>query len=257
LPAVINQTGAHVFFGSDDPLGRRIGDGSKSYEVIGVVKDLSAPLSQSAVGQSATILPVVYLPLTRADFAHPAGNGMIIMIRSDHGADVMAEVRRKFAAIDPTIVLFDVRTLASQIADTMAYIHLGEYVYGTMGVFGLVLSTIGLAGVTAYSVARRRKEIGIRMALGARRGQVLRLVLREGGCLILSGCALGLLAASAVSRLLAGFNSFLGPSFTAGEHDLRLFIAAPALLASVAMLACYLPARRSTRIDPLKALREE
>ena len=169
----------------------------------------------------------------------------------------MAAVRRTLTAIDPAIVLFDVRTLASQITDTTAYIRLGEYVYASMGLFGLVLSTIGLAGVTAYSVVRRRKEIGIRMALGAGSGQVLRLVLREGGILVLCGCGLGLLAGSAVSRLLAGFSSVLGPSFAAGTHDLRLLIGAPALLASVAMLACYLPARRSTRIDPLKALREE
>jgi ABC-type antimicrobial peptide transport system permease subunit len=257
LPVVINQRAARAFFASDDPVGRRIVDGSKSYEVVGVAKDLSAPLSQTAVGQSAAFVPVVYLPLTRTDFARPPGNGMIVMIRSDHGADAMAGVRRKLSEIDPAVVVFDVRTLSSQIADTMAYLHLGEYIYGSMGLFGLVLSTIGLAGVTAYSVARRRKEIGIRMALGARPGQVLGLVLREGGSLILSGCVLGWLAASAISRVVIGFSSILGPSFAAGAHDLRVFIGGPALLASLAMLACYLPARRSTRIDPLKTLREE
>jgi ABC-type antimicrobial peptide transport system permease subunit len=254
---VINATASHAFFGGRDAIGRRILDGSKSYEVIGVVKDLSAPMSQSAVGQQTSNPPVVYLPMTKSDFAHPGGNGIIVMIRAERGADTMLGARNELASIDPNLVAFDVRTLAQQVNDTLAYVRMGTFIYGGIGGFGLVLASIGLAGVTAYSVARRRKEIGIRMALGARQGQVLRLVMREGGALVAVGSILGLLAAVAASRALSAFESMFGASFLQGMHDPRLVIGAPLLLAGLGMLACYIPARRSMKIDPLVALREE
>jgi predicted permease len=257
VPVVINATASHAFFGGRDAIGRRILDGSKSYEVIGVVKDLSAPMSQSAVGQQTSNPPVVYLPMTKSDFAHPGGNGIIVMIRAERGADTMLGARNELASIDPNLVAFDVRTLAQQVNDTLAYVRMGTFIYGGIGGFGLVLASIGLAGVTAYSVARRRKEIGIRMALGARQGQVLRLVMREGGALVAVGSILGLLAAVAASRALSAFESMFGASFLQGMHDPRLVIGAPLLLAGLGMLACYIPARRSMKIDPLVALREE
>ncbi|HEV2689242.1 MAG TPA: ABC transporter permease [Bryobacteraceae bacterium] len=257
LPVVINQTAARAFFGANEPVGRRIVDAGKSYEVAGVVKDLSAPLSETAQGQVPDAVSVVYLPLTKADFAHPPLNGMIVMLRSDRGADAMEGVRRELAAIDPNVAVFNVRTLGAQVGDTLAYLRISEFVYGGIGLFGLVLAAIGLAGVTAYAVARRRKEIGIRMALGARKGQVLRLVMRESGTLVIAGSVMGLLAAFALSRALAAFSSLFGPAFQASAHDLRLIFGAPAMLAAFAMLACYIPARKSAKIDPVIALREE
>ena len=257
LPVVVNQTAARAFFGASEPVGRRIADAAKSYEVVGVVKDLSAPLSQTAQGQVPDAVPVVYLPLTKTDFAHPPTNGMIVTVRSDRGADAMEGVRRELASIDPNVAVFNVHTLAVQVSDTLAYLRMSEFIYGGIGVFGLILAAIGLAGVTAYSVARRRKEIGIRMALGARAGQVLRLVLREGGSLVIAGSVLGLMAAFGLSRALAAFNNLFGPTFQASAHDPRLIFGAPLLLAALAMLACYVPARRSAKIDPLMALREE
>jgi predicted permease len=262
LPAVLNQTAVQAFFGGRDPVGRRISDAGKSYEVVGVVKDLSAPMSQSGrgsqVGSGAmAIVPVVYLPFTRNDFAHPPGGGMIVMVRGSAGAagDTMQRVRAEIATIDPNLVLFNVRTLGEQVRDTVSYLRLTSMIYGGIGMFGLILAAIGLAGVTAYSVARRRKEIGIRMALGAKRTQVLRLVLREGGLLVVFGCAFGMAAAFALSRAL--LSTLFGPTLAAGAKDPRLIFGAPLLLAALAMLACYLPARKSTQIDPLKALREE
>ena len=257
LPVVINQTAAAAFFASADPLGRRILGAGKSYEVVGVVKDLSAPLSQNAQGQQPSSVPVVYMPMTKKDFAHPPPSGMIVMVRSDRGADGMEGVRRELASIDSNVAVFNVHTLGSQVADSMAYLKVSEFVYGGIGVFGLVLAAIGLSGVTAYSVARRRKEIGIRMALGARKTQVMRLVLREGGWLVIIGSVFGFLAATVLSRALSAFSSIFGPAFQATAHDPRLIFGAPLLLAALAMLACYLPARKSSKIDPLVALREE
>lgn len=268
LPAVINKTAAHAFFGDNEPVGRRISDTGKSYEVIGVVKDFSAPLSETASGEdTAGAIPVIYLPLTKAEFAHPPApgdafvsggtNGLVVMVRSGRGADAIVGVRRELTRMDPNLAVFNVHTLAGEVRDTLAFLQVKEFVYGGIGLFGLVLAAIGLAGVTAYSVARRRKEIGIRMALGARQGQVLRLVMREGGSLVLAGTGLGLLGGLAMSRVLAAFSTLFGPSFQAGIRDPRLILGAPALLAGLAMLACYVPARRSAKIDPLMALREE
>jgi len=262
LPVVINETAARAFFGNGDPLGRRISETGKSYEVVGVVKDLSAPMSQATAGeQMMTSMPVLYLPLTHGDLLSPPPGGMSVMVRVDSHAgsagDAMDGVRRQIAVIDPNLAIFNLRTLAEDVDQTTSYLRMSSVIYGGIGGFGLILAAIGLAGVTAYSVARRRKEIGIRMALGARKGQVLRLVLREGSALVAIGSVLGLAAAFAVSRALSALTSILGNAFHVGINDPRLVFGAPLLLAGLAMLACYIPARRSTQIDPLQALREE
>ena len=139
----------------------------------------------------------------------------------------------------------------------MPSMRLALDMYGGIGVFGLVLAAIGLAGVTAYAVARRRKEIGIRMALGARKAQVLRLVLREGAALVAVGTVLGFLGAIAMVKMLSALTSIFADAFNVATNDPRLLVGAPLLLAALAMLACYIPARRSAKIDPLKALRQE
>ena len=258
LPTVINQAAAREFFGHADPLGRRITEASRAYEVIGVATNIPSPLGARGEGdQLATQIPVVYLPLTRTEFAHSPRGGMVVMIRSAQGADSMEAVRREVASLDPNLVIFNVRTLAEQVDRVSAIIRLDTFFYGAIGGFGLILATIGLAGVTAYSVARRRREIGIRMALGARKGQVLRLVMREGGALVVAGSLFGFFGAIIVARALSAVTNLFGPSFTAGIRDPRLIFGAPLLLASFALFACYIPARRSAKIDPLIALREE
>ena len=123
--------------------------------------------------------------------------------------------------------------------------------------FGLILASIGLAGITAYAVARRKKEIGIRMALGARKAQVLRLVMNEGAALVAVGTVLGFAGAFLISRALSSLTEQLAQAFGAGTGDPVLLIGAPLLLAGLTMLACYLPARRSAEVDPLVALRQE
>jgi macrolide transport system ATP-binding/permease protein len=259
LPVIVNQTAAHDFFGNRDPIGRRILESSQAYEVVGLVKDLSTPMSPAGSGTTGmrSVVPSLYVPLTRSDFARPPMGGMIVMVRATSGKDAMEGIRGEMAALDPNLAMFNVRTLAEQVDQTTAAMRLNTIIYGAIGSFGLILAAIGLAGVTAYSVARRRKEIGIRMALGARKGQVLRLVLREGGTMVLAGSVLGFAGAFGVSRALAAVSSMFGPAFDTGTRDPRLIFGAPLLLAGLAMLACYFPARRSTKIDPLQALREE
>jgi macrolide transport system ATP-binding/permease protein len=249
LPVVLNQTAERKLFGNENAIGKRVRDDKQSYEVVGVVRDL-----KSGMGRSQTI---IYLPLTPRDFARPPAGGMTIMVRSDAGPDTLSGIRNEIAFLDPNLNIFNVQTLNNYLERSRSSIRFAVQTYGGIGVFGLVLAAIGLAGITAYSVAQRRKEIAIRMALGSSRAQVLRLVLREGAALVGVGTVLGFLGAIAIAKILSSLASMFVDALRVGTDDPRLLLGAPLLLAAVAMLACYLPARRSAQIDPLKALREE
>ena len=159
--------------------------------------------------------------------------------------------------MDAGINLFNERSMAEQIAQFTYAFNLATGVYGSLAVFGLILASVGLAGVTAYSVAQRRHEIGIRIALGARSSQVLGLVMKEGALLVASGTVLGLASGAAGLRMLSAMFSEIAGTTSWTDTDSALLLAAPVLLAAVALTACYLPARKSTRIDPVVALRQE
>ena len=179
------------------------------------------------------------------------------MIRARPGADAATAARREIAAIDDRITVFGVRSLTDHIDEIMATMRVGLYMYGAIGLFGLILASVGLAGVTAYTVTRRRREIGIRIAIGAARTDVLRLVMTEGLALVTIGSAIGFLGAVAGIRALSGVLSEIARISGTSTADPTLMIGAPVLLAVVALVACYLPARASTRIDPVAALRQE
>ena len=249
LPVVLNETAERRLFGNKNAIGKRVRDDKQSYEVVGVVHDLKNGVS---ISQS-----VIYLPLTPRDFARPPAGGITLLVRSDAGADALRGIRHEIASIDPNLNIFRVQTLSDCLNRSRASVRFSIQKYGGIGVFGLVLAAIGLAGVTAYAVAQRRKEIGIRTALGASRAQVLRLVLREGAALVSVGTVLGFLGAMAMAKALSALMSIFAEALSVGTDNLRLLVGAPLLLAVVAMLACYVPAHRSAQIDPLKALREE
>jgi macrolide transport system ATP-binding/permease protein len=268
-PAILNETAAHGFFGNGNALGKRIRNDQHSYEVVGVVRNL-----KNGIGVSQAVM---YLPLTPRDFVRAPADGITIMVRTDadslagptagsmagsiagpiSGKDALTGIRNEITLIDPNLNLFHVQTLSEYLDRSRASTRFAVQTYGGIGVFGLVLAAIGLAGITAYSVAQRRKEIAIRTALGASRSQVLRLVLREGTALVGVGTVLGFLGAMAIAKLLSALTNVFVEAFKIGTNDLRLLVGAPLLLAAVTMLACYLPARTSVKIDPLKALRQE
>lgn len=249
MPVLLNEKAAHLLFGKENALGKRLHDDQREYEVVGVVPDMK--------GADGILQSESYMPLRLRGFAPPPAGGITIIARGHSAADAISGVRDVIASIGPNVTVFNVQTLSEFLELTRAPVRTALRTFGGIGLFGLLLSAIGLAGVTAYSVAQRRKEIGIRMALGARKTQVLRLVLREGATLIAAGSMIGFLGAVALSRALSAVTSDFADAFRVGTDDPRLLIGAPLLLAGLALLACYIPARRAMNVDPLVALRQD
>ncbi|MGC2297786.1 MAG: FtsX-like permease family protein, partial [Acidobacteriaceae bacterium] len=249
VPMVLNEKAAHALFGKGNGLGKHLRNEQKTYEVVGVVPDM-----KDAMGVTQAI---AYLPLTGRDFGRPPGGGITIIARGHSATDAMGGVRTVVASMDPNVTLFNVQSLSEYLELIRAQMRAALRTFGGIGLFGLILSAVGLAGVTGYAVAQRRKEIGIRMALGARRTQVLGLVLREGAVLIGAGSVIGFLGAVGLAKAMTTITSEFADAFAVGTDDPRLLIGAPLLLAGLALLACYIPARRATAIDPLQALRQD
>jgi len=256
-----DAVGQHLEIGNDRPAGgvgampgtvdfrpKVIGGERQVYRIVGVVHDVTEDM---VVNKKH---PAIYFPLRAADYAQPSLRGVTLMLRARPGVDAITAVRREIATMDSAIAPFNARSMAEQIAQFMSALQAASWTYGLIGVFGLVLASVGLAGVTAYSVTQRGHEIGIRLALGAQKRDVLGLVMKEGVVLVTAGALIGLAVAWAGMRALAGM--FFSVASVQGA-DPVLLAGAPLLLASLALLACYLPARRSTRIDPVVALRQE
>ncbi len=262
IPAILNQTGASEFFGQDGPVGRTFHDDNATYTVVGVVPDQKSALV------SAKPPAVVFVPFGASNSAAPRMDADLtpagpllpndtLIVRGKPGSNVVETVTGEIASLDARVTVFNVSTVTDRVHQVNTNVETSSAIYGSIGLFGLILSCIGLAGVTAYAVARRSKEIGIRVALGARRGQILALVMKEGSILVIAGSVLGYFGAWAISRALSAITHEVGDAFSSSAHDPLLLIGAPLLLASLALLACYVPARRSSRIDPLAALREQ
>ena len=234
--------------GSIDYRAGVIGKGRRVYEVVGVAGNVTEDLVASKKH------PVIYFPMHPADYAQPSLRGVTLMVRGKPGADAISAVRREISAMDSGITPFNAHSMVEQIARFMSALKGASWTYGLIGVFGLILAAVGLAGVTAYSVTQRRHEIGIRMALGARKRDVLGLVMREGTALVAAGTVAGLAIAWAGIRLMSGL--FFSVA-SVKSSDPLLLGGAPLLLAGLALAACYLPARKSMRIDPVAALRQE
>jgi ABC-type lipoprotein release transport system permease subunit len=219
-----------------------------TFEVVGVAGDVSEDMVASKKH------PAIYFPLRWADYAQPSLRGMTLLVRAAPGVNAIHHVEREVSALDPNITPFNSRSMIEHIDQYMSALKGASWTYGLLGLFGLALASVGIAGVTAYSVAKRVHEIGIRMALGAQKWSVLGLVMKEGAALVGIGALVGLvLAWMGIRALSAAFFTVA----SAKPSDPRLLFGAPLLLIALALLACYLPARRSMRIDPVVALRQE
>jgi ABC-type antimicrobial peptide transport system permease subunit len=251
IPAILNQTAAHELFGAEEPIGRRVREGEMNYTVVGLTHDV-----QSGLLMTKTVA-TVFLPLTASAFRSNPAQRATILVRGSAGRDTLTAVRRQLASLHPDLTIFNVHTMQEDLDRMNSFVKWDSAIYVILGLFALLLASIGLGGVTAYAVVRRRKEIGIRMALGAGSRQVQGLVMREGTVLVVVGSVLGLGGGLTLWRVLSSASDVLARTFSKRADDPLLFYGAPLLLAGLAMLACYLPARRATDIDPVSALREE
>jgi predicted permease len=248
---IVNETMARTAWPDREPVGQPMKLGNDTWEVIGVVGD-----TRSAFPLAPTF-PSVYQPVTPAGFEAPSKNGVTLVVRIAPGVDGAALLRNAVTSIAPELTIVEIKPLTQEVDQAMFLAQVATYVYGGMGVLALILASVGLAGVTGYAVARRTREIGIRMALGAGRAHVLWLVLREGAAIIVAGTLTGVLLALVVTRALAGVVEALAETTRTSVSDPRLLLGGPALLVALALIACYLPARRATRIEPITALRSE
>jgi putative ABC transport system permease protein len=160
-------------------------------------------------------------------------------------------IRNEVQKLDPSLPIYDVKTMTEHMRLSLFPARIAGAVLGGFGVLAVTLAIIGIYGVTSYSVAQRTREVGIRMALGASQGHVLRLVIGQGIVLVSIGSVLGLIASVALTRVMSGL------LFGVASTDALVLVAVPVVLAGVALGACFVPARRATKVDPMVALRYE
>ncbi len=240
---IVNETLARTIFAGEDPIGKRVQFGTPQtkdwHEIIGVVGDVRhldletqpQPRAYDLLGQSG-------------------GRSMFVVVRtSGEPAQLAAAARSQARAIDREAPVYEMTTLAEMAARATAPRRFSLLLLGGFALVALLLAAIGVYGVLSYSVSRQTREIGVRLSLGAQAGDVLRLVLKQGMALVLAGVSLGLAGSLALMGLLR--NLLFGVS----ANDPATFAAAALLLTAVAFLACYLPARRATKVDPMVALR--
>ena len=251
VPIVVNQAAGRELFGGADPIGRRVHAAGRVYFVIGVAQDAPSGFMQPEPPST------VFLPLTSEATGRASAQGITVVVRGAAAADTIAGIRAEVQSLYPDLTVFNLRTLRGQLDRFNELAQQASMMGAGLGTFGLMLACIGLAGVTTQAVARRRKEIGIRLALGSSRGRVVGLVLREAVVLVTVGAVLGFAGGFVLSRVLSATSAELARLFAAGAGDPVLLVGAPLLLGGLALAACYLPAHRAGRIDPLSSLREE
>ncbi len=242
--ALVNRTLAEREWKGQSPIGQRIqlvGFGGPTATIVGVVNDVR----QGAPDQPP--LPEFYL-----SYRLVAGQEMSLVVRTAGDPDALADrVVQSIRSVDPTQPVFGVKSMARLLANAEAERRFSLLLLSLFAAIALLLSSLGIYGVMAYSTSQRRHEIGIRMALGAATPDVLRLVLRQGMRLVLLGLAIGLFGAWALSRVLAG------QLYGISARDPFTYAAVALLLGTVAFAATWLPARRATRVDPMISLRSE
>jgi putative ABC transport system permease protein len=241
---IVNEAFVRRHFPNEDALGKRLSfNGPKGpwREIVGVVRTSK----YRSLGEAPT--PVAYLALQQN---HETGMVLHVRTRVDPSS-VAGAIRNEVQSLERNLPLGNPELMSERVANSLYAARMGALLLAVFGACALLLASIGLYGVMSFAVARRTRELGIRVALGARPGDVFRLVLLQGMTLVIVGLVLGIGVAVAVTRLLASF--LYGVSTT----DALTFTAIPALLTAVALLACYLPARRATKVEPLIALRYE
>jgi putative ABC transport system permease protein len=247
---VINEAMARQFFPNQNPLGQHLQLGQTPekevpwHEIVGIVGNVR----QTLAGEPASEM---YMPIRQADSVLPVSFASLVLRTANDPRSDVAALRAAVRAIDPNQPLVRIRTMEENIATSIAEPRFRTTLLGIFAGCALLLSVVGLYGVVTYSVTRRASEIGIRLALGAQRGDILRMVLGEGLRLALAGIAIGAAGALALTRLVEKF------LFATAVTDPVTYVVVPSVLVAVALLACYIPARRAMRLDPIAALRHD
>jgi len=253
---VIDDALASQYFGNSDPIGRRINleNGAKSAEIIGVVhhvKQWSLDADDKQSLQAQAYLPFMQLP---DEAIALTASGVSVVVRSSATAALgspFESIRHNIEQANNQQVIYSPQTMNEIISSSLATQRFAMILLASFAALALLLASVGIYGVISYLVAQRTHEIGVRMALGARRSDVLRLILGRGGKLALIGAGVGLIAALALTRLMAGM------IYGVKTSDPLTFVAVSVLLMFIALAACYVPARRATKVDPMVALRYE
>jgi predicted permease len=244
--AIINQTMAAHLFPGQDPIGRTLRQDKATYTIIGVVRNSKS----RTIGEKPS--DAAYLFLNAAPEKATSFFGTTILVKTSMDPRVLeSSVRQQIAALDPNMAVFNAETMQEHVDKSLLIPRISALLLGIFGAIGLTLAAIGLYGVMSYSVRRRTREIGIRMALGAKRPTVLRMILRQGLILTAIGLAIGLAIALALGRFTASV--LYGTSGT----DLLTFVVVSVVLVATAAVAVLVPALRAAHVEPTTALRYE
>jgi putative ABC transport system permease protein len=238
---IISDLLSRQVFPNEEPIGKRLvmALGNEPYEIIGIVGDIRHRALETAP------FAAMYMPNNRSPFMN-----LVVRTKGDP-ANLVGPVRNEVRTIDPDQPVAAVRTMKEWMDTAVAGPRYRTALLALFALVALVLASTGIYGVMSYSVSQRTHEIGVRMALGARRSDVLRLVVRQGMSLVLIGVGLGVIGAIALTRVMSSL------LFGVTAKDPITFVGVALLLTFVAFVACYLPARRATKVDPLVALRYE
>ncbi|HWO01453.1 MAG TPA: ABC transporter permease [Blastocatellia bacterium] len=244
--AIVSQSLARKYWPDEDPIGKTIQFGNMDADlrllhIVGVVGDVHD------YGVDEAITPTIY---ANALQRRPASNLSVVVKAQIEPVALVPAIREVVRALDPEVPL-NVRTLDQVFSSSLDQRRFSLVIFGVFGATALLLAALGIYGVTAYAVAQRTQEIGIRMALGAKMSDVLNLVLRGVMSLVLIGAVVGLAGAYAITRVMSNLLFEVAPT------DLATFAAVPTVLFVVALVACFIPARRATKVDPMVALRSE
>ena len=243
---IVNRAFADHFFARENPIGQRVTGGGVTYEIIGVVENIKS----RTLGEDTRY--VLFRSLAQSTGSDPSFLGYQLMVHF-HGnaATIASAVRGQIHDLDSAMAIYNAETIEEHLRQALFLPRLAGALFGIFGFVGLALAAIGLYGVISYSVSRRTREIGIRIALGAQLSAVRRLILRQGMVLTLIAMAVGLPVAFVLAGVLSSFLYGIRP------HDTMTFTLVPLFLAAVALVACWIPALRATRINPQNALRYE
>ena len=238
---ILNQTLARRYFGEQDPTGQLLDISGQRKVVVGVVGNVKPN------GFESLVVPEIFVPIKQRD-----EDGIQLLVRTgDYARSVAANLRAEILALNPTVPVAAVRALEQILARHVAPRRFNAILLGSFAALGLLIAMVGIYGVISYSVSQRTHELGVRMALGAQRSDVLSLVVGQGMQLALLGVGIGLVAALGISRRLQTLLFEIKPT------DPFTFAIIPLALAGVALFACWVPARRASRVDPMEALRHE